>query len=369
MTMHHIIWRSPEHHTINVADEGPNAFGVQATPVITSFYWGITVGFTHRGASSFGTWLSSNTTDLINAWRVAQILPRVKTMRNSGGGYDSTMCGLVIAMRGDRHEDRMRERARDLGMTVPEFEQLLAEVGQLWPNMDELLNMWDLLSHTQQEETVSLIRNAIEAGHIHSSSILEDRLETASLRIRTHEEQKQHENDLIEASREPTESLRQLMMDIGVSNLLFTVGIGEMGDPSHFDFAELDKEIMGALIGTYGFSQHISLLTTAKNPDDPTAHHIESGIGMTVYSTNFGEAQHPIVHFAGQWCKLVYVTWSHGTERYLVAVRPVQVSDRDDSQDMVMNLPDLRDLISTPVGTRALWLEKPRRRMPMPWRR
>ncbi len=358
MALHQIIWRSPDQHTFTVSGEESKPFEVRATPVIVRYYFGITVGFSHRGAEGFGTWLSSNVCDLFTAWRVAQILPRVQTMRNQGGGYDATMCGLVIAMNGDRHVDRMRERARDLGMSVPAFEAELDRLRKLLPSTNELMQMWDRLPDKQQEALVHPVTEALEEGRLHQSSLLTTRLEAASLRVRSLKEQKLHEDGLIEAGRVPAESLRQLMVDLGVSNLVYTLGFGDMFGPSHFEFDKLDREIMICLIGTRGFNQRVSLLTTPKHPDDTDARHAEGDGGITVYTTNFGEAQHPVLYISGRKYKLVHVTWSHATERYLVTIRPDELSSRDDSQDKRMSIPTLRKLIAMPVGTRAPWLPK-----------
>lgn len=358
MTQHRLVWQSRETHTFSVVGERSEPFEVKARPIITNFYWGTTVGLFYRDANSFGYWSSSNTCDPITAWRVAQILPRIRTMRNHGGGYDETLCGLVIAMNGDRHEDRMRERAKDLGMTVEELDAELKRLNGLWPTAVELHSMWRRLPEAGQNGLARVVRQAITDGYVECDDRLVACVEQTEIRLRTAAEQKQHEEDLITKGLDddPMNSLKQLMEDIGVTNLAYSVGCGDLFEPSHFKWEDLDREIMRELIGDHGFCGNVPLITTAKGPDDPTAHWSSGGGGsITVFGSNFGEETHPKV-MLGELRDLAYVRYDRTTERFQVAVRPVGVKHSD--EDFLMSIQYLRSEIGHHMGREArAWLE------------
>jgi hypothetical protein len=364
MTQHRLIWQAPDVHTFEVADERSDPFTVTANPVITNYWFGTTVGFYYRNANGFGHWYSSNICGLITAWRVAQILPLVKTLRNRGGGYDTTLCGLVIAMGADRHETRMRHRAEDLGMTVEELDALLLKTRELWPNAELLHAMWGRLPESEQDKIVGGVRKAITEGHVDAHTGLIQQVEQAELRLRTKEEQKQHEDELIDAGLEPSVSLKQLMVDIGVTNLAYTVGYGEMFDPTHFSFDDLDRAIMKELIGSSGFSRWVSLVTTLKQPDDPSAHHSAGGGGVTIYTTDFGDRGHPRVTLGGEMKELVCVRYDRVTERFQLALRPPGLERDQDEQDILMTIEELRKAIGADIGDGTRFLAPGQ---PAPW--
>ncbi|MGV9001606.1 MAG: hypothetical protein ACOH18_01470 [Candidatus Saccharimonadaceae bacterium] len=339
MTLHRVVWQAKEACTFVVTDEG-KPFAVTARPTVTSYWFGTTVGMFMRTGESFGYWSSSNICGFITAWRVAQILPRIETMRNSHHGYDSTLCGLVIAMQGDRHEDRMRERAADLGMEVDELDAELKRLALTWPSVPELCSMWDKLSTEEQDRDVRSVRQAISEGSIPEDVELIARIEVSELRLRTTAEQKKHEDQLIANGLKPEASLRQFMLDIGVANLVYTI-FSDFA-PSHFDMNQLDREIMGELIGKYGLRTELSLIATNKQPDDPSAHFAEGMPGVTMYWSDFGEKGHPRVILDGQANELVLVRWDYVTERFQLAVRPLGLEKDDSSQDQWMSIEALR---------------------------
>lgn len=379
MTLHHVIWRAQDACEFVIEGEGSQPITVKATPVVTSYWFGTTVGVLARTHSSFGYWSSSNVCGPVTAWRVAQILPRVKTIRTHGGGYDETLCGLVIALGGDRHEDRMRERAKDIDLTVDELIELFDETNKLWPTTTELLAIWDGMSDNQQDGFASHLHRAISAGDVEYDIQLMSRLDQSEFRTRTKAEQKAREDSLIAGDLKPEASLRQLLLDIGVTNLVYTVGYGEMWDPTHFKFDELDREIMRELIGTSGFCSRISLSTTARQPDDSSAHHVAGGGGVTMHWSDFGESGHPRLQLHDETWELVCVHWDRVTERFVLTLRPHGM-EKDDSRDQMMSIEDLRTVIGKETGLdspliageRARWLGKPgffaelRRRLTQP---
>ncbi len=363
MTLQRVIWRAQDACKFSVVDEG-EPFAIKATPTITSYSFGITVGLFFRNQDTFGYWYSSNTCDLITAWRVAQILSRIKTMRNRGG-YDSTMCGLVIAMNGDHNKDRMRERAKDLGMSIQELDVELKRLNQLWPTQSDLCPMWDKLSTNEQDKLAGVLRDAIASNKIEANQELINRIEVAELRLRDYAQQKEYEELLIATGLEPEASLRQLLLDIGVTNLIYTVGFGGIGDQTHFEFDDLDRVIMRWLIGSFGSRERVMLVTTAKQPDDPSTHFSEGGGGITVHWNDFGDFGHPRIMLGSESKELVSVRWDRVTERFLLTLRPTDLSERDNSQDVEMSIIQLRtDIGSTDgmlnPGQPAPWCKQPR---------
>lgn len=366
MTLHHVVWRAQDACKFTIAGEGSESFTVTATPVVTSYWFGTTVGVLARTHDSFGYWMSSNICSPIAAWRIAQILPRVKTIRNHGGGYDETLCGLVIALGSDRHEDRMRERAKDLGVTTDELITLLDQINEMWPTTADLCSMWDQLSDKQQDGLARTLRDALSAGQIGESRELINRIETAELRLRNAAEQREHEEGLIAAGLKPEASLRQLLLDIGVTNLAYTVGYGDFGEPSHFAFGNLDHEIMRELIGQNGFCSRVPLITTAKEPDDPSAHRTSGGGEVTMFWNDFGDSGHPRIILQGEAQELTSIGWDRVTERFILTVHPRDM-EKDDSRDQSMSIEDLRAMIGQETGLdgplipgeRPRWLKKP----------
>lgn len=369
MTLYRNVWRADRPVTFTLLGEG-EPLTIAATPIVTSYWFGTAVGLSHRTADSFGYWQSSNICDLLTAWRVAQLLPGLKTLRNQPSGYDSTLCGLVIALGGDRHEDRMRERARDFGLTVPELEAELLRAKALWPVTAELCAMWDRLPASAQDSLSVQLRTATVDGHVEDTRELRNRIELSELRLRKAADQKAHEEELIASGLAPEASLRQLLLDLGVGNLAYTIGHGELFDPTHFTFDDLDRAIMRELIGEWGYSRSVWLVTTAKQPDDASAHHAEGNRSMRVFWSDFGEQGHPRVQLGGVAHELIAVRWDRVTERFVLTIRPLGLRDRDDSQDVQLSIADLRARIGgdtglghpLPPGEMPAWLHRGWRR-------
>lgn len=360
-----VIWQAKDTVTFDVEGEQPKPVSVTAKPVV-SYSYGTTVGLFYRHVWDFGYWYSSNVCDLITAWRVAQILPRIKTMRNSSQGCDSTLCGLVIAMNGDRHEDRMHERAKDLGMTVDELDAELTRLRSTWPDAATLHAMWKRSPEAEQNWIAASVRQAITEGLVDHNSGLESCVEQAEIRMRSAADQRRHEEDLITRGLEnnPWESLQMLMVDLGVTNLRYSVGCGDMFEPTHFEMQNLDREIMGELIGERGFCNKVPLFTTTKGPDDMSAYHVSGGSSIAVISLDLGETDHPKVVLGDKVFDLTYVSYDRVTERFQVALRPTGVNHSD--EDRLMSIEDLRGEIGqhhgcngeSPLepGTKAPWI-------------
>ncbi len=324
---------------------------VIARPIVTNYWFGTTVGMHYNNALGFGYWRSSNTCNLITAWRVAQILPKIKTMRNGSGGYDSTLCGLVIAMNGDRHKDRMRERAKDLGMTVDELDVELNRLELLWPKADDIYAMWVRLSESEQHEIVGLISQAIANGLVEHHTDLEICVERAQEWLHSEACQKQHEDDLIDKGHDdrPWDSLQAFLSDIGVTNLVYTVGFGDIGDPSHFDGRDIDRKIMRELIGQRGFYDQVPLMTSVKESDDESTYWSVCGKGGIVLSgTDFGGIMSPKVMFGNDVMDLTLIRYDRDAMCFLLAVRPIGVTHGDD--DVFMSITQLRYAIGKKCG-------------------
>jgi hypothetical protein len=362
---HEIVWQGTT-GAFDVKGEG-EPFTVIALPAVIANVHGVTVGLYYSGPDSFGHWESSNVCDAVTAWRVAQILPKVKTVREQGYGYDTTLAGLVIAMNGDRNEDRIRERSADLGMSVEEFVSELEKLTRLWPSSDELFRMWDHLPARDQEDLARIVRGGFDSGYIDRYEPLEERVEAAERRLRDAADRMAQEEQLIKDGLAPHASLRLFLEDIGVKNLRYTVGIGEMFDPTHIAWENLDREVMRELIGERGFSSRITLLTTALQPDDPSAHHSEGGGAISVYWSSFGESGHPRIQLSGITLELISVAWDATQGELVLTYRPVGLSERDSSQDAKASVAELRSQIGFDLGLERPLLvgEKPAWAMPL----
>lgn len=349
MTMHDIIWQSRGVCKFDVVGEGEPFHYVTAKPVVTTYWFGTTVGLLHRGHSNFAHWTSSNICSALTAWRVAQILPRLKRLSVGPNSYDTTLCGLVIALKGDDNEKRLRHRAEDFDMTVYELISELDALRDLWPSENEICSMWDKLPHKEQDKLVPSLREAFDEGVLMYANTLH-RLETAEQRQRDATKQREHEDGLIEKGLTPERSLRQFLLDIGTINLVYTAGMGEMWDPSHFDFDDLDRQIMRELIGDVGFCRYIPLITTARQPDDESAHHSSGVPGMAMFWSDFGDSGRPRISLFGKTMELVRAEWDRVTERFLLTLRPHGLEDDDAGRDKRLPIEELRELIGGDMG-------------------
>jgi hypothetical protein len=348
---HTIVWQGQQDCDFLVEGEWSVPLAAAARPVVSFHRSGITVGFFYRNTNGYGHWYSSNTCPLATAWRIAQILPKVKRLRE-GSGYDATLCGLVITLQGDRHEERLKHLAKDLDMSV---DDLLAELGgtwDIWPGTEEMVSMWERLPSDLQDANVRFIRTGLAYGHFEPDARLNSYIHMAELRIRTALEQKQHEDDLIEADLTPEQSLRQLLEDLGVNNLAYTVGCGDIGEPSHFGWDMLDKELMREMIGSRGYASYVPLISTAKQPDDPTAHYSSGSGGVSIFGSDFGDHRHPPIKLGQVWYELVNARFDRVTERVQVAIRPLGSTDADEAEEL-QSVSDLRARIGETNGLAA----------------
>jgi hypothetical protein len=231
-----------------------------------------------------------------------------------------------------------------------------------------MVSMWGRLPADLQDANVRFIRTGLAYGHFEPDARLNSYIHTAEFRIRSAEEQRRHEDELIEAGLVPEQSLRRLLEDIGVTNLAYTVGCGDMFEPSHFKWAELDEELMREMIGSRGYASYVLLFSTAKQPDDPSAHYSSGGGGIRVFGSDFGDQRHPPLKLGQAWYELVYTRFDRVTERFQVAIRPLGTTDADEAEEL-LSVEDLRvrigvdNALSGPLapGARAPGLRQPRR--------
>jgi hypothetical protein len=349
---HSFVWRSTKPVTFNVVDERPQPISVTALPVVTSHYYGTTVGLYYSGEHDFGYWYAANACNPITAWRVAQILSKIKTLNNSPqGDYNSTLCGLIIALEeGDRDEDRMCERAKDLGMSVEELDIELKRLDTLWPSTIEFCSIWERLPESEQDRIVKMVRQAITDGYIKQDIKLMAGIEQVERRLNKIADQRKHEEYLILNGFDdnPMNSLQKLMHDLGVKNLSYTVGCGDFGEPTHFDMEDLDQMVMKELIGEWGFNSRVPLFTTEKNPNDRTAYQSYASLAVTISSINFGSHIHPKVVLSQKIMDMISVQYDRTTEQFQLTLRPVGIEG--ESMDLVMSIEQLRSEIGNNMG-------------------
>lgn len=341
--------------TFNVKENLKSVINATARPIIISDCCGIAVGLFYCNDQGFGYWCSTNTCNTITAWRIAQILPRIKTVRISLNGYNKTLCGLVNVFYGDYHDSRVQECANDFGMTIEEFEADLKKLKKLWPSAVVLHSMWQRLSESEQNQMAKSVRQAITEGLIDHNNDLEDCVEQAEIRLQI-AARKQREDYLIARGLDdrPWDSLQIFMSDIGVDNLLKTVAARDAGEPKYYKWPYLDREIMKDLIGDQSTINKIPLRTKAKISNDKSAYWSQIGSETIAFTdADFDDAIHPKVIIQHKAFSLACVSFDRNNECFQVSLWPVgSVSDGD----KLMSIRHLREELQLEPGTKAPWL-------------
>jgi hypothetical protein len=361
MTLHNLVFRDGEQISPTVLDEG-TPFTISVSPIITADFRGITVGLLHWTQNKFAYWYSEEPCDIFTAWRVCRLLRRLRQLRNQADRYDATLSGLVVAMNGDRNENRMRQRARDLGMTTTEFAAELKRLNGLWPSSLELSHFWNKLPESEQNKLPGILRQAIEANHVITSPRLVAQIESAERRLDDAAAQREHEDQLIEDGLDPKFSLSRLLRDLGMTSLIRPYG----SERSKSTYNNLDREIMSQLIGSRGNSSRLPLVARAGGPVDPAVFIMKHIPGTAYFWIASGDYGYPRILLDDAPMALPYVGWDRTTEGFVLTVRPEPyLNGDDDSQDSFMSIPELRARIGESTGldgpllpgTEPLWLK------------
>ena len=342
------LWFSEELCTFHTGGKS-----IHATPVVVNTRHGVTVGLVQPFSytlAPFGSWFSGNTCSPWTAWRVAVLLSQLKTL-STDNGYDSTITGLVIAVEGDQNESRLYNRALELGMTLGELQHELKQVRRQWPSAGEILFMWDRMTDSQQEAFAPPLDEAVRRGDV--DEVLASRVAKAMSRVQAKNERIQHEDKMILEGLDVRSSLRQLLADIGVTNLAFTAD-ADFFAPSHFNFDDLDREIMRELIGGDAFSREILLETTSRGPDDTAAHHSAGGNGVTMLWSDFGKCSHPRIELGGAAMEIRSVRWDHSADCFMLKVMPHGGQAVTDGFEV--SIESLRGQLDLPPGKLASWV-------------
>lgn len=351
---HSILWRSDTPVTFVVVDKGPDHFMVTAYPVVTNSNRGTTVGLVYSGQHDFGYWSSSQYCDLIIAWRVAQLLPMVKTIHSRDHGRVDTLRGLVFLMEREasRQDDWPSEIAMDLGMSVQDLRVELNQLDALWPTALAIRQMWVALPESDQDRLAPVVRQAVRHGHVVHDEALINLIVPAEERVRKAALQMKHEEELIAKGLDfdPMNGLQRLMLDIGVTNLVYTVDESDPPVPSHFSVDDMDRQVMSRLIGLWGRNRCVPLRTTVKGPDDRSAHCTSTKADgkLPVFGANFGKETTPTVVLARGIVDLVSVRYNRRAECFMLVVRPTGAETGDDDQEWTIE--GLRRAIGVDYG-------------------
>ncbi len=339
MTLHRIISLEPLH--ISFVDEESGA-KTDAAIMIVNGASNFLPMLLHRSNGQVGVWQSSHSCRLITAWRANRLLRRVQRVRTYGfdGG---TIAGIVNSLNSDQTTERIKDVAADFDLTPEAYMQLVREMRNLWPSSDHVLSMWLNMTADEQDREQRFWAKAVADDNLEPSPRLTALIEQSTLRVATSKQLLDREDEQVQTDLTADTSLRQLMLDLGVRNLIFTLGIGDFGEPTHFNLEKLDSQILSNLIGTFGHYKQIELLSSTLQPNDPGAHLVEQlGTNMTMYSSNFGAETRPIVIMPNGPQYMIAVRWVRVTERFQIALRPLGSEDNDTSQDVWMTIADIR---------------------------
>lgn len=338
-----------------------HAVTIGGRPTIVCQGSSITPGLYYTDESSFGWWYSSNSTSLLNAWRVLQLLPQLKLWRESSG-YDQTLCSMVIRMRGDNHEERLQHLAEDFGLSVEATAELLDSARNLMPTPQELEAMVGRLpdivglGDLSMSVLLDIEREAANNG-LELSLFVQKRVEAARQKRNKKEEQWAADEAEVEAPSAAEQSLQLLMADLNVTHLLFPF-FDDFG-PTHVDMSTLDHFVKKHCIGRFGLADsHVPLLHTEKSPDDPSAH---SGYrtrdgSFGVFYTDFGSIGPVVLDIGHDRVVLHAARYERGgTFWVLTSVRDLRTEqgdmahgDRSDATERTV--PDLRATIGVLTG-------------------
>lgn len=124
--LNRIIWQAATPHTIGVMD-GDVLRDIEVTPIIAIRGKKITVGLSHQTETTIGLWLSSGHCDFMQAWRTAQLLGELRTLRDFPLGVTS-VDKLLQAVKGSRGASLLRCCAHDLGLSPDATARRLSDI-------------------------------------------------------------------------------------------------------------------------------------------------------------------------------------------------------------------------------------------------
>lgn len=335
-----ILWQG-EPLTAYITGRGPDV-EVTAVPVVVDYWFGVTPGLYFSRNDQFGWWYSSNITDIMTAWRVAQLLPHVNRFREHPW-YEQTIRSLVMQLGVDDHEERRQDLAADFGVTVGEMTLTLDMAQQLGPTEYELESILERIQRFDRERTLSFhltsIERAEEAGCIRlTPRSLEIIDEARSCQER---QRRQLEKDAreIETPSEPEHSAAQLLRDIGVTDLAHPIGYIDGIGQIYVEMDEFDHLVKEKCIGELAYCNHLPVRTWGKSPDDSSTHHSSEmqtlGSILTVHTSGLEKVGKPVLAFGDVQLVIHHVRYERGGTFWLsVSTRPLPTPlEADDEQD------------------------------------
>lgn len=353
MLYQRIVYASENTCTVNILDGyDPALRAVAVKPVISADDDGINVAFRHSTAGTFGFWIVCSTKQVVNAWRMYHLLHGVRQLIPSHDA--SRLSTLFDDQLNDYDIDQHAEGcAKSLGFPVHE---LLAEIERLlhtWPSPVELITMWrrlpdDLKDHSYQQVRayVDVIsgENRSQVNELHKDLLVTEQ------RIRTAQQQREREEQLVATGLSLNDSLSQFFEDIGYDRII--VRVDDEGVPSFYSTERwnYDADVMAMFLPREKWNQDITSMQVRVDPG-----------GM--YVTGYLEAQQaPMITFPLDhvMSELVSLRWDYVTDRFLLRVRQAG----SDTPGLEYSIAGLRQQIGDdtgldgplPAGQRAKWV-------------
>ncbi|MEO8911422.1 MAG: hypothetical protein ABI303_00420 [Candidatus Saccharimonas sp.] len=288
---------------------------------------------------------------------------------NNGSTYDgtdtdseTTLDHLIGALQGTMDKSRAAKLAKSLGTEISAISPRIEYQRQLWPTAEELCSMWDKLPNKEQAKLVVQTQWHIRYGHIIPTDKLLDRMQIADLRDQATKAKEEHRKSLMANGLPPEESLRCLMEDLGVKHLACTVGNGDPYSRSHFDFSNLDPEIMEELFAGGGIRASVELRATKTGPD---GYFDSSGRQLKELPQNWSSPESdwsPFVWLDRQRYSIISVSWDEAKDGFILTLRSNPLGGSNKCiEDKELSIAELRRYIGwgTKLGRPLRVGEKP----------
>lgn len=353
MLYQRILYASENTCTVNILDGyDPALRAVAVKPVISADEDGINVAFRHSTAGTFGFWVVCSTKQLVSAWRMYHLIHSVRQLIPS---HDALRLSTLFDGQLDDYDvDRYAEGcAKALGFPVHE---LLSEIERLlhtWPKANELLTMWRRLSEEMKESSYQQVRMFVDVMGVKGSRQFDELRQDLMLteqRIRTAQQQREREEQLVTNGLAPGDSLAQFLEDIGYDRIILRVddeAIPEFYSNERYNY---DREVMATFLPREKWNEGITSMQVRVDPGGPyvTSYQTARDAPMVVF---------PLDHVMAE---VVSLRWDYVTDRFLLRVRQAG----SDTPGLEYSIAGLRQQIGDdtgldgplPAGQRAKWV-------------
>lgn len=242
-----ILWQGAE---VNVLiAEGGGEQRVSGTCIVAYQGFEVIPGILAQGATHFGWWPSTVSTDPLTAWRAGLLLAKVEQLR-----HGQTIGELVYCLQGKGAQEQLKSLCEDFGLTTEGLAEELLVARKAVPTPEELETMLLALAgkveswsdpYTQYLEPImQLEAQGMEVTEWTASLLRETRRLQEEERLRQESIQQE-----IERPVPPEESLGLLLLDLGVVE--FRNPTPQEGKSDSIDAATLDRMVKEMAFGLY----------------------------------------------------------------------------------------------------------------------